>query len=108
MSAEKTLALLWGHGFTVSLTDGNGLKVTPSSTLHPDLRDMLKAQKAEIVQLLVASKATTAKLMAAAMRRCDQFNDGDAARQDMRREVLETPPELRQDLLDYFLSKPPT
>ena len=36
------------------------------------------------------------------MRRCDQFNDSDKARQDMRDQVLEIPPHLRQDLLDHF------
>jgi len=45
--------------------------------------------------------------MAAAMRRCDQFNDGDKARQEMREQVLETPPHLRQDLLDHFMGRPP-
>ena len=49
-----------------------------------------------------------ARLMAAAMRRCDQFNDGEKARQDMREQVLETPPHLRQDLLDHFMGRPPT
>jgi hypothetical protein len=49
-----------------------------------------------------------ARLMAAAMRRCDQFNDGDKARQEMREQVLETPPHLRQDLLDHFMGRPPT
>ena len=49
-----------------------------------------------------------ARLMAAAMRRCDQFNDSDKARQDMREQVLETPPRLRQDLLDHFMGRPPT
>jgi hypothetical protein len=47
-----------------------------------------------------------ARLMAAAMRRCDQFNDGDKARQEMREQVLETPPHLRQDLLDHFMGRP--
>ena len=46
-----------------------------------------------------------ARLMAAAMRRCDQFNDSDKARQDMRDQVLETPQNLRQDLLDHFIGK---
>lgn len=47
------------------------------------------------------------QLLEAAMRRCDQFNDGEKARQDMREQVLETPPHLRQDLLGHFLGKPP-
>lgn len=44
-----------------------------------------------------------ARLMTAAMRRCDQFSDGDKARQDMREQVLETPSHLHQILLDYFV-----
>jgi hypothetical protein len=51
--------------------------------------------------------ALSAELMAAAMRRCDAFNDGEQARQEMREQVLEIPPHLRQDLLDHFLGKPP-
>lgn len=47
-----------------------------------------------------------ARLMAAAMRRCDQFNDGEKARQDMREQVLESPPHLQQDLLDHFMGRP--
>jgi hypothetical protein len=47
------------------------------------------------------------RLMVAAMRRCDQFNDSEAARQAMRDQLLEVPPHLRQDLLDHFLGKPP-
>lgn len=49
-----------------------------------------------------------ARLMAAAMRRCDEFNDSEQARQDMREQILETPPHLREDLLDYFMSRPAT
>ena len=47
-----------------------------------------------------------ARLMAAAMRRCDERPDSDKARQDMREQVLETPPHLRQDLLDHFMGRP--
>jgi len=46
-------------------------------------------------------------LMDAAMRRCDEFNDSEKARQEMREQILELPPELRQDLLDHFNGKPP-
>ena len=55
---------------------------------------------------VVSFDLLAARLMAAAMRRCDQFNDGDKARQDMREQILETPPHLRQDLLDHFLGRP--
>lgn len=44
----------------------------------------------------------TARLIAAAMRRCDEFGDGDAAREEMRADCLATPLHLQQDLLDHF------
>lgn len=47
---------------------------------------------------------TLKALLEAAMRRCDQFNDSDQARQEMRDQVLATPPHLRQDLLGHFLA----
>lgn len=46
------------------------------------------------------------ELIAAAMRRCDKFKDGEAARADMRRDCLELPPHLQADLLDHFNGKP--
>lgn len=46
-------------------------------------------------------------LLQAAMRRCDHFNDGEKARQDMREQVIETPQHLRKDLLNYFMGSPP-
>lgn len=42
------------------------------------------------------------ELLDAAMRACDAWNDTAQARDQMRRECLETPPHLRADLLDHF------
>lgn len=42
------------------------------------------------------------ELIEAAMRACDAHGDGEAAREQMRIECLEIPPNLRADLLDYF------
>lgn len=106
MDADKILSLLWGHGFHVSLTRDNGLKVSPSSTLPPNLRELLRANKTEIVKLLTECRATTATLIEAAMRVCDHYGDSEAAREDMRQDVLATPPHLQQDLLDHFTGKP--
>ena len=41
-------------------------------------------------------------LMLLAMRFCDAINASDKARADWRRDVLETPPELRQGLYNYL------
>ena len=48
-----------------------------------------------------------ARLMAAAMRRCDQFNDSDKARQDWQRDIADTPPELRADLYQHLRAQLP-
>ena len=45
-------------------------------------------------------------LIAAAMRVCDQHNDSEAAREEMRHECLKLPPHLQQDLLNHFTGKP--
>ena len=41
-------------------------------------------------------------LMLLAMRFCDAINASDKAREDWRRDVLETPPHLRQGLYNYL------
>ena len=46
------------------------------------------------------------ELIAAAMRRCDEFGDGEAARQEMCRDCLALPPHLQADLLEHFQGKP--
>ena len=44
------------------------------------------------------------QLLEAAMRCCDHWNDGPAARAEMVADIKATPQHLRQDLLDHFLS----
>lgn len=46
-----------------------------------------------------------ADLLQAAMLVCDEWNDLDIARDEMRRDVLKTPPHLRADLLDNFKTR---
>ena len=43
-----------------------------------------------------------AELIKAAMKVCDRYGDGDAAREEMRQHCLALPPELQLDLLDHF------
>ncbi len=60
-------------------------------------------EKPQISQISQISHGLlSVRLMAAAMRRCDHFNDSDKAREAMRQDVLATPAHLRQDLLDHF------
>ena len=51
-----------------------------------------------------SAKLLTARLIAAAMRRCDQFGDGPDARSEMERDCLDTPAHLQADLLSYLNS----
>ena len=102
MTAASILEVLWAQGFTVSLVDNNRLAVSPSSKLHDTQRELLRANKAEIVALLSDAKATTDALVKAAMRACDHWRDTSADRQEMRRECLATPLHLQADLLNHF------
>ena len=102
MTAASILEVLWAQGFSVSLVDNDRLAVSPASTLHDTQRELLRANKAEIVALLRDAKATTDALVKAAMRACDHWGDTTAARQEMRRECLATPLHLQADLLNHF------
>lgn len=42
------------------------------------------------------------RLLTAAMRACDHWNDSDTARQEMRRQLAEVPPEHHAALLAHF------
>lgn len=47
------------------------------------------------------------KLVDAAMKRCDEFNDGEAARQQMRKDCLSLSPKMQADLLAHLNGVPP-
>lgn len=47
------------------------------------------------------------KLIEAAMRRCDEFGDGEDARREMREQCLSLPPHLQIDLLEHFSGNRP-
>ena len=102
MTAASILEVLWAQSFTVSLVDNDRLAVSPASALHDTQRELLRANKAEIVALLRDAKATTDALVKAAMRACDHFNDSPTDRGLMRLECLATPAHLRADLLNHF------
>jgi hypothetical protein len=54
----------------------------------------------------IEARQLAAELIAAAMRRCDQFGDDEAKRAQMRSDCLETPPHLQADLLQHFKESP--
>lgn len=97
-SAHHILAELYASGIEVDLSNGGCDLQVPPRTLTHQQRAALKEHKAEIVALLHAAHYAAGQLMAAAMRVCDHWGDTAAAREQMRREVLSTPPHLRADL----------
>jgi len=50
----------------------------------------------------LTAQRIAAQLIAAAMLRCDECNDGEAARQEMREQCLALPTRLQIDLLAHF------
>lgn len=102
MTAQDILSDLWASGITPRLTeDGNGIAV-PAGRLSPWQRAAVIGHKAELVDLLLAARATTAALIDAAMRACDHHHDSDAARRQMCDECQSLPSHLQADLLDHF------
>ena len=107
MTPETILADLLASGIEPGVTPDHTGIVVPAGKLTPAQRAAVLAHKPDLIAYLLESSRITVQLLESAMRRCDRFNDSEKARQDMREQVLETPPHLRQDLLEHFLGKPP-
>ena len=105
MNPHELLVALWAEGVTVRLAPG-GKNLAAAGRLTPGQRDLVLTHKPELIAFLVAAHATTTALIAAAMKRCDEFNDGPLAREQMRQDCLALPPHLRADLLEHFQGKP--
>lgn len=105
MTAEAVLDDLLASGITPTVTpDGTGI-VVPAGRLTAAQRAAILAHKSELIARIQESARMTADLLAAAMRVCDAWGDTPAAREQMRRDCLSTPPHLRADLLDYLNSR---
>lgn len=105
MSADAILIDLWRDGISVRLTpDGEHLAVS-GGPLTAEQRAMALENKPDLIQYLRDAHATTERLLVAAMSACDSHGDGDAARQEMRDQVVATPTHLQADLLDHFTGK---
>jgi len=102
MTAETLLAELLECGIDPGLTpDGTGITV-PANRLTDAQRAAILGHKPELIACIQESARITAELLDAAMRACDHYRDGLQAREDMRRQCLETPMHLRTDLLNSF------
>lgn len=89
-----------GHAPTAR-TDKTTLSSVSSVPIHT-LSEKSKAVSSVGVVALFENRALSADLMTAAMRCCDFHGDTPAAREQMRQDVLKTPPHLRGDLLAHF------
>jgi hypothetical protein len=78
--------------------DGADLVVRPAGKLTPELRALLIALKPELLAYLAEAHGTASMLIDAAMRACDHWQDSPETREQMKSEVAEIPPHLRDDL----------
>lgn len=106
MNPAAILASLWADGVSITLASDGVNLVAPAGRLTPSQREFIKANKPALIDFLVEASATTESVIAAAMKRCDEFNDSDADRRQMRQDVLALPPHLHEDLLEHFNGKP--
>lgn len=105
MTAANILGDLAGAGVVLALAPDRQNLTAPASKLTVAQRALVLAHKPEIVSLLRDAHQTTEKLLQAANRVCDQFDDGPEAREQMRVDCLSTPLHLRLDLLEHFRSR---
>ena len=57
MSVHHVVDVLHGAGLSLALTPEQALKVTPASKLTTELRDLIRASKSELIDLLARMKA---------------------------------------------------
>jgi len=103
-------------GLTLRLTTAGSINARPVDRLTPALRELLKAHKADLAaalsqqaplerkapQVASAGDELDSRLLEAAMRCCDYWNDGAEARAQMVAEIRATPQHHRQELLEHF------
>ena len=88
---------------TVETPLSSVLSVPPGAIYY--LPDRLSSVSSVGVWAVFENTQLASDLIKAAMRRCDQFNDSEAARAEMRQQCRELPPHLQRDLLEHFESR---
>lgn len=116
MAVGHVLEEISKAGLTLRLTTAGSINARPVDRLTPALRELIKQHKADLAaaliqQTLLESKAPQvdatgseldSKLLEAAIRCSDFWNDGAEARAQMVAEIRATPRDQRQDLLEHF------
>ena len=101
------------HEIRVSSATGNATAVQlgqKSSATLPQKETELHVAFATPCNLQLSSltaERITRQVIEAAMKRCDQFGDNEAARQQMRDDIAQVPVHLHRDLLEHFKDAPP-
>jgi hypothetical protein len=93
-------------GLSLSVNQVGQLEVTPATRLTNELRSIIRANKPDLIDFVNEASETTAALIAAAKKRCDEYGDSEAAREQMRQDCINTPTHLQADLLAHFQGKP--
>ena len=106
MTPEAILADLIECGIEPDVTPDKTGIVVPAGKLTDAQRAAVLGHKPALIACILESASVTAELLQTAMRRCDQFGDNAAAREQMRLDVLAVPPHLHADLLDHFNGNP--
>lgn len=102
MTPQALLSDLSHDGITPALTpDGTGIAV-PAGRLNEAQRAAVVAHKAELIEYLLQASRLTSQALNLAMHACDQWGDSPAAREQMRCDVMATPPHLMADLLEHL------
>ncbi len=103
MTAAIILADLSLDGITPTLTpDCAGIAV-PAGRLNEAQRAAVVAHKAELIEYLLQASRLASQALNLAMCACDQWGDSPAAREQMRCDVMATPPHLMADLLAHLV-----
>lgn len=101
MDAAEIFRRLSEAGIRLELR-GDQLLAAPALRLTNELRTLVRTHKPALIAYLADAHATTVALLDAAALSCDYWGDDQAARDQMRQEVENTPLHLRQDLLEHL------
>jgi len=106
MNPTTIMAELWADGVSITLASDGVNLVAPAGRLTPAQRQFIREHKPALIDFLLATRATTDAVIESAMRRCDEYGDNEAAREQMRQDCINTPTHLQADLLAHFQGKP--
>lgn len=81
---------------------GDQLLAAPALRLTNELRTLVRTHKPALIAYLDDAHATSVALLEAASLACDHWGDDQAAREQMRQDIANTPLHLRPDLLEHL------